>query len=283
MSAFHALSRVRRARRRKDAVRQYNRIHRVDEENSESSASARQARRDHAAAILELLHHLEGAGPVSLDDLKVKIEAFRCGDGDDSTPAAQVVRLMSVHKAKGLGFHRVYLLQPGSLPLPTTMQWGEEWEKRSEISAAFVAQTRSYADLIFLRHLPSTRGVPLDFAPLWPSNNSDDEPDGSSSDEEERHLQQTAAADAVPRGAFRQLGLVAPKPDSLSSLRISSESRESLRDAVRRAYHEQARKVHPDKAKKDIRSQIKAQRKFHAVSEARDAISRWLSEMSSTT
>ena len=253
-----------------------------DEDESESSASARRARHDNAAAILELLLHLQvAAAPrhtVSLNDIRVKIEAFRSGEGDDSTPGAQVVRLMSIHKAKGLGFHRVYLLQPGSMPLPTTMQWGEEWEKRSEVNAAFVAQTRSYADLIFLRHLTSAPGVSLDFAALWPSADEDrSETEGSGRDDPEDDSQ--PAAVPVPHDAFRQLGLEPPNADSLSSLRSSSESREDLRDGVKRAYRELILKVHPDKADKDARSQEEAKGQFQVVSEAHETVRRWLSEL----
>ena len=53
------------------------------------------------------------------------------------------------------------------MPLQTMMQYGEEWAKCAEINVAFVAMTRSYADLIFLRHLEPEGGV-VDFGLLWP-------------------------------------------------------------------------------------------------------------------
>ena len=159
--------------------------------------------------------------------------------------------------------------------MPTTMQYGEEWEQRAEVNMAFVAQTRSYADLIFLRHLPASPGVPLDFARLW---GPVDGPDVSDTEGDA----QSAAAPAhrLPSCQFgcplKRLGVPVPSAASVQDLRCSSESREDLRSAVKRAYHRRAKHEHPDKKG----GTQEATQRFKEVNEANEAVVRWLDEMS---
>ena len=69
---------------------------------------------------------------------------------------------------------RVYLLQPDNMPLKTVMKYGEERDRACEINAAFVARTRSHAELIYLRHLHPTDGSGnLDFSKLWHEDEAD--------------------------------------------------------------------------------------------------------------
>jgi len=154
----------------------------VDDQEGETEASEFEApararvRKDNAQVLLDMIATLLRTRPqANLRDVEARIGRFREGSdaeaGEDATPGAAVVRLMTIHKAKGLGFHRVYLLQPGSggdMLLKTIMLYGEPWEQQAEINASFVAQTRSYADLIFLQHLEPCSAGRLDFSLLWP-------------------------------------------------------------------------------------------------------------------
>jgi superfamily I DNA/RNA helicase len=104
---------------------------------------------------------LDRRGEGGLKVLQDEIEtAFGNADGSSGgsrplPPDQQVVarvQLGTVHKAKGLGWRRVYLLQPGDLPLDFAIRAGG-WQERQERNVHYVALTRSTMDLIKLRHL----------------------------------------------------------------------------------------------------------------------------------
>ena len=65
----------------------------------------------------------------------------------------RTIDLSTVHRAKGLEWHRTYVLQPKALPLAFVMQGGQPWERDQELNCVYVGLTRSKRDLIFLRHL----------------------------------------------------------------------------------------------------------------------------------
>ena len=75
----------------------------------------------------------------------------------------QVV-LSTVHRAKGLEWDTVYLLQPGDLPLRHIMEWGSENDRRQEHNVQYVAYTRARQKLVFLRHLNKNRDEPWSVA-----------------------------------------------------------------------------------------------------------------------
>ena len=196
-------------------------------------------------------------------------------------------------KATDAFVRRVYLLQPDDMPLKTVMEYGNERDIACEINAAFVAFTRSDADLIYLRHLlPTPRGN-LDFSQLWPSAHADDttSEEGTTAHEDD--------AEALPRrlewtagiaGFFGVLRLQVPGGDEMVELRSSSQSRAVLRDAVSRAYKDQARRVHPDKALSRTTArqrlafpsgdpdadQARLKDRFQELNEAYHALKRWL-------
>jgi DNA helicase-2/ATP-dependent DNA helicase PcrA len=57
----------------------------------------------------------------------------------------EVVRLCSVHSAKGLEADRVFILEPWALPL--SHEWLQPWEVQQERNVVYVALTRSRKDL----------------------------------------------------------------------------------------------------------------------------------------
>ena len=185
--------------------------------------------------------------------------------------------------------HRVYLLQPDDMPLKTTMMYGNKRERACEINAAFVARTRSYAELIYLRHLRPTPCGNLDFSQLWPSDPSDDTTEEEGKEGKEEHRWECTEEIA---GFLRVMGLQIPGDDEMAELRSSFQSRAVLRDAVSRAYKAQALVVHPDKvlARTTARHRMafpsgdtdadeaRLKTLFQALNEAHHALKRWLEE-----
>merc|ERR1719389_892370 len=94
------------------------------------------------------------AGHRSLTDLLQEIDsAFgTAAKAEPPDRRTRRVQLATVHKAKGLGWQQVYLLQPFDIPLPWVLQGGG-WRARQERNIEYVAVTRSYNHLVFLRHL----------------------------------------------------------------------------------------------------------------------------------
>ena len=132
---------------------------------------------------------------------------------------------------------RVYLLQPDNMPLKTVMKYGEERDRACEINAAFVARTRSHAELIYLRHLHPTDGSGnLDFSKLWHEDGAD---------VNRRSLERTERI----AGFFGDLELDVPDDNLMAELCSSSEARAALRGAVKKAYKAKALEYHPDKAR----------------------------------
>jgi len=97
-----------------------------------------------------------------------------------SSAPRQAVVLSTVHKAKGLEWHTVYILQPFSLPLAFLVdpdaeasgwdEWGREqkheqwvgadrwgWEQKQEQNVVYVALTRAKSELLFLKHVKGLR------------------------------------------------------------------------------------------------------------------------------
>ena len=86
----------------------------------------------------------------------VQLVDKRFGEHADEQPGAteqQIVELSTVHKAKGLQWDVVYILEPKELPMWFVMEYGQEWEKRQELNVVYVSLTRSTDTLIFLRNV----------------------------------------------------------------------------------------------------------------------------------
>ena len=185
---------------------------------------------------------------------------------------------------------RVYLLQPDDMPLKTVMMYGNERDRAGEINVAFVARTRSYADLIYLRHLHPTHRGTLDLSQLWPSASDDTtSEEGTTAHEDDAEaLRKRLECTEEIAGFFKVLKLPVPGGDEMAELRSSSQSRAVLRDAVSRTFKAHARVVHPDKAL----ARTKAKHRlvfpsgdadadeftavFQVLNEAYHALKRWL-------
>lgn len=102
------------------------------------SSSKRESAEDKAACIHALTSSLPPRS--SVDDLISAIEALFGAEADD-----RGVTFSSVHKAKGMEWDRVILLDPGSMPL----KWAKtENAKRQELNIMYVAYTRARHEII---------------------------------------------------------------------------------------------------------------------------------------
>ena len=105
-----------------------------------------------------------------IEQLREEIRArFGSAEGEqEARPLACDAReapvdLATVHKAKGLGWGVVFLLEPQELPLRFVMDAGG-WQARQELNVQYVAYTRSEATLVLLKdvippHRPQARGL----------------------------------------------------------------------------------------------------------------------------
>ena len=81
-------------------------------------------------------------------------QKFGTERGDFVSPKEreQVIELSTVHKAKGLGWPIVYLLEPNELPMDFIIEKGG-WQARQELNVQYVAYTRAERTLIFLKNV----------------------------------------------------------------------------------------------------------------------------------
>ena len=76
-----------------------------------SAAAARRCRIDYAEVMLGMMAEMQAAEPHSLNMKRLRENIAKFADGsdvprEDDAPGAHVVRLMTIHKAKGQEFHR---------------------------------------------------------------------------------------------------------------------------------------------------------------------------------
>jgi len=114
-------------------------------------------------------HESQMRGDSLVEALTRKIEETYGGKGDEPCPAGTLL-LSTIHKAKGLEWPLVYLLQPGRLFGLTEALQGrfkllpcnDNWEAAAERNCTYVAVTRSTDTLVVLKHIQSGPGEPFD-------------------------------------------------------------------------------------------------------------------------
>ena len=129
----------------------------------EPKLSTRFQARDMRACLAVVIERLEYEmqGNVDLEDVEQRIN--RLFERDTNLPPdrqAEQVVLSTVHRAKGLEWDTVYVLQPDDLPFGPVMEWGSEKDRRQEYNVQYVAYTRAKRKLVFLRHLRKSRDDP---------------------------------------------------------------------------------------------------------------------------
>ena len=113
------------------------------------------------AVVVERLEYARKGAPVDLADLERHIDGL-FANAEHLLPHEQEeqVVLSTVHRAKGLEWDTVYVLQPDDLPFGPVMEWGSEKDRRQEYNVQYVAYTRAKGKLVFLRHLRKSRDDP---------------------------------------------------------------------------------------------------------------------------
>ena len=103
--------------------------------------------------LLSMVAHVEQSGqPCTCTSLVNEFDKYT-KQGNPETGKTSGLVLSTVHKAKGLEYHTVFLLQPGDLLNSTVMQHGARWQAAQEVATAYTAYTRSFSNLVFLRHV----------------------------------------------------------------------------------------------------------------------------------
>ena len=98
------------------------------------------------------------------------------------------VTLSTVHKAKGLEWHTVYILQPFSVPIRKLAEGSEvpEWERIQEQNVAYVAVTRASRELLFLKHVKDLKDSPAKIVEVFGEEHADSTSDEQWWDEQQR-------------------------------------------------------------------------------------------------
>lgn len=97
---------------------------------------------DKHATVLVLLERAREQGMTTVEELKTMIRNMF----DDVGAAPNLVVLSSVHRSKGLEWHRVHILGRGEIMPPKRQM--QDWQMEQEINLCYVAVTRAQVDLI---------------------------------------------------------------------------------------------------------------------------------------
>lgn len=100
-------------------------------------------------AIINKMHLSDDTLDGPLEPLFQELQAMY--DQGDGMKDSGLLTLSTVHKAKGLEYKRVYILEPATLKLPHIMHWGKQWQRQEERNIEYVACTRAYEELVFLK------------------------------------------------------------------------------------------------------------------------------------
>ena len=119
-------------------------VERLDRKAATSQVSVTQYEmlRDKVACLQIISEGLD-----TVDHLVKRIKSL-FSDGDELGQRKRKVILSSVHRAKGLEAHTVYIVEPEKMPHPMAQL---EWEIEQEYNIKYVAMTRSMDTLIFIK------------------------------------------------------------------------------------------------------------------------------------
>lgn len=203
----------------------------------------KQARRHGSAAEKahkeDLLDCLEFCiGKMREFDTKTKSDLLMELDRVFGESAKKCVTLSTIHKAKGLEWHVVYILQPYSLPLDfiASDPLVPEWEQIQEQNVAYVGITRASQELLFLRHVKDLKGNGAKIVEVF------GEEAGAESDEDWWDEQQKAGGD----DAFEASNELNLNVEEARRLLKMAEGPATVAE-VNAAYKRRALETHPDK------------------------------------
>jgi superfamily I DNA/RNA helicase len=80
-----------------------------------------------------------------VSEIVAKIESVFVDDAN-----VQGIKLSSIHKAKGLEAHRVFLIEPPGATVPHPMA-KTDWQKKQEWNLRYVAITRAIGELVYVK------------------------------------------------------------------------------------------------------------------------------------
>ena len=167
---------------------------------------------------------------------------------DDGKPNA--IRLSTFHRAKGAGFHRVYLLAYDAHIQRVEEAIGsnaKRWAVRQEIACAYVALTRSYSDLIILRSVGEGE-CSLLFAES--AGGGGGEASSASSCGFRRRICVGPRWSKTATDAAKQLNVVLASPSTVVELgdpESQTRVQAKLLRAIKDAFNTAVRSNHPDK------------------------------------
>ena len=206
------------------------------------------------------------------------------------------VDLATVHKAKGLGWGVVFLLEPQELPLRFVMDAGG-WPARQELNVQYVAYTRSEATLVLLKDVipPGHRPEGWSLKAAIESVLFEEGEDaggcaarrGRTYTEEERsqaaweswdahcnHGAAEAAAAGAAGGTTGPPEMSVAKARSLLELRTEEEqpAGQLQLQEILRAFRRRSLKMHPDRAERNGLSVERATERFRQLVHAKEVL-----------
>ena len=213
----------------------YMRTH-INGEDGDVPVEGKEEERDYVQCLWLIVQDLEqqGSQPLTVAAVRAQVQSmYNAGDG---VPGADQLTLSTVHRAKGLEWERVYLLQPGQLPLWFVMEYGQPWAQQQERNLMYVAVTRALQELVFLRDVAQMDTL---FAAPHPAPGAGTGAEGGSPQSATDTAAGTGTAEAeVLRDVTWALGLL-----GLGATPQGPQDREQ----VRKAYYQRLMDWHPDK------------------------------------